>query len=397
MKIFIIIVVFCAAAYGIFYYKNNQEGSEPVTVLDHQPTVVAESDKAPVSTKSTSLNELMESGQFEEAVKKLEKTSENNRNSDWKIKKVEAEIGLGNREKAITLLDEAISEVPDDKKAELKILKSDILNRSGAKSDANEQLFEVITEHPGSQQAQDAAMKLKDNWKMMLNSRNSDFDYTKYNRALSYLLENSIDTSIQEECYQLLEKVNARIFHSPNELEGVVAFHKVKYGETLEGIAKKYKVYRNRIVRVNSLKDNGNHIRENQRLRIILGRVKVVVMRESFDMNVYLGDLFFKHYRVGIGKEGKTPTLITKISGSRDINPQYTNPEDGKVYPAGHPDNPIGSRWMGFIDGNGLGIHGTQDPSSIGKDSSNGCIRLKNEDVEELYDFIIEGDEVCIY
>ena len=73
---------------------------------------------------------------------------------------------------------------------------------------------------------------------------------------------------------------------------------------------------------------------------------------------------------------------------------------DGVTMERDDPNNPIGERWIGLDDGNGkptsYGIHGTIDPSSIGKAHSRGCIRLRNEDVEEVYDFLGVGSEVVI-
>ena len=62
--------------------------------------------------------------------------------------------------------------------------------------------------------------------------------------------------------------------------------------------------------------------------------------------------------------------------------------------------NPLGSRWIGFnargTDGSKYGIHGTNQPSSIGKYISQGCIRMKKNDVEYLFDRIPIGTKVWI-
>lgn len=65
------------------------------------------------------------------------------------------------------------------------------------------------------------------------------------------------------------------------------------------------------------------------------------------------------------------------------------------MVPFGDPKNILGSRWMG-ISHPGYGIHGTTEPGSIGKNVTAGCVRLKNEDVEELYSIVPEGTEVVI-
>jgi lipoprotein-anchoring transpeptidase ErfK/SrfK len=55
--------------------------------------------------------------------------------------------------------------------------------------------------------------------------------------------------------------------------------------------------------------------------------------------------------------------------------------------------NPLGTRWIG-ISKKGYGIHGTNSPKSIGRAASLGCIRLRNEDVEELFEMVSVGDAV---
>ena len=58
--------------------------------------------------------------------------------------------------------------------------------------------------------------------------------------------------------------------------------------------------------------------------------------------------------------------------------------------------NPLGTRWMG-LSRKGYGIHGTNNPRSIGKRASHGCIRMKNSDVEELFEMVSVGDTVELY
>ena len=55
--------------------------------------------------------------------------------------------------------------------------------------------------------------------------------------------------------------------------------------------------------------------------------------------------------------------------------------------------NPLGTRWMG-LSLKGYGIHGTNSPRSIGRAASHGCIRMRNADVEDLFDRVSVGDQV---
>ena len=64
----------------------------------------------------------------------------------------------------------------------------------------------------------------------------------------------------------------------------------------------------------------------------------------------------------------------------------------GKIVPPGK-GSPIGTRWLG-LSAKGYGIHGTNNPASIGHNASHGCIRLRNRDVEELFEMVSLGDAV---
>lgn len=77
-------------------------------------------------------------------------------------------------------------------------------------------------------------------------------------------------------------------------------------------------------------------------------------------------------------------------------NPYYRK----KNIKGGDPRNPLGTRWIGFdalgTDGRIYGVHGTNEPSSIGKYVTNGCVRLKKENVEKLYDKVPIGTKILI-
>ncbi|MCA1063308.1 L,D-transpeptidase [Rossellomorea sp. AcN35-11] len=77
-------------------------------------------------------------------------------------------------------------------------------------------------------------------------------------------------------------------------------------------------------------------------------------------------------------------------------NPYYRK----KDIPGGDPRNPLGTRWIGFdaegTDGRIYGIHGTNQPTSIGRYLSNGCIRMNNQHVESLFDGVPLGTKVLV-
>ncbi|MCQ6273775.1 L,D-transpeptidase [Bacillus sp. V3B] len=96
------------------------------------------------------------------------------------------------------------------------------------------------------------------------------------------------------------------------------------------------------------------------------------------------------------GKTGElTPEGLFTITVKAE-NPYYRK----KNIPGGAPQNPLGTRWIGFdakgTDGRIYGIHGTNNPASIGRYVSEGCIRLQNEAIESLYHIIPLGTKILI-
>ena len=105
------------------------------------------------------------------------------------------------------------------------------------------------------------------------------------------------------------------------------------------------------------------------------------------------GDRIVKIYPVAVGA-GVSPSPRGNYTiASRIPQPTYYAP--GKVIPPG-PANPLGTRWLG-LSLKGFGIHGTNEPRSIGKRASHGCIRMRNADVEELFELVRAGDVVELH
>jgi lipoprotein-anchoring transpeptidase ErfK/SrfK len=95
-------------------------------------------------------------------------------------------------------------------------------------------------------------------------------------------------------------------------------------------------------------------------------------------------------YAVAVGKPSTPSPTGTFTIARRIKNPTYSH--NGKTVLPG-PGNPVGSRWMG-LSVKGYGIHGTNEPKSIGKAASHGCIRMAKKDLEEMYEMVSVGDTV---
>jgi len=111
------------------------------------------------------------------------------------------------------------------------------------------------------------------------------------------------------------------------------------------------------------------------------GQVSLVVKINERMLEVYNDGILYKKYRIAVGKND-TPTPI----GEWNVVWKDFNWGDG-----------FGTRWMGLNVTWGLyGIHGTNNPWSIGRFSSHGCIRMRNRDVEELFEWTPIGTTVKI-
>jgi murein L,D-transpeptidase YcbB/YkuD len=122
--------------------------------------------------------------------------------------------------------------------------------------------------------------------------------------------------------------------------------------------------------------------------------MQVVVNLSDRRLRVMSGDEVLKSYPVAIGKEGhRTPTGSFNVR--RIIwNPSWTPPDASwargkKPTPPGAADNPMGRVKIFFAEPDYF-IHGTNDPASVGKAASHGCLRMRNADIIELAQLLMK-------
>ncbi|OPJ58046.1 L,D-transpeptidase [Clostridium oryzae] len=108
----------------------------------------------------------------------------------------------------------------------------------------------------------------------------------------------------------------------------------------------------------------------------------ISINTKGHTLTLFKNNAVFKTYKVAVGK-ASTPTP----KGNFKI-----------INKAINPGGPFGARWMGLNAPNGdYGIHGTNNPASIGKNVSNGCVRMYNNDVIEVFNLVPIGTSVKIY
>ncbi|UCG16548.1 MAG: L,D-transpeptidase family protein [Phycisphaerales bacterium] len=170
----------------------------------------------------------------------------------------------------------------------------------------------------------------------------------------------------------------------------------IQPGDSLARIAQAHDVTADLLARINEI-ENKALIRAGRRIKVIHGPFHAVVSKSTFDLDVYLQDTFVKHFKVGLGTDGCTPTGDW-ICKDKLPNPTFYPPRGGQIIPGGHPENPLGERWIGLkgVGGEAVGqlrygLHGTIEPDTIGKAVSMGCIRMHNREVEQVYEMFVEG------
>ncbi|MBP2626744.1 MAG: ykuD 4 [Firmicutes bacterium] len=110
---------------------------------------------------------------------------------------------------------------------------------------------------------------------------------------------------------------------------------------------------------------------------------KIIVNLPSRTLEYYENDKLIKEYSVAIGKQSTPTPRGSFYIIDKEVNPWWYPPNSNGYVVTSGPHNPLGYRWMGFKAN--YGIHGTNAPWSIGSVISNGCIRMHEEDVEELF------------
>ena len=112
---------------------------------------------------------------------------------------------------------------------------------------------------------------------------------------------------------------------------------------------------------------------------------------------VYQDSKVITSYKVAIGKQGWETPQGNFVVMQMVENPQWKNPWNGRISAAG-PNSPLGERWIAFSqqDGKYVGFHGTAGEHSIGKAVSHGCVRMRNQDVKELYGFVNLGIPIVV-
>ena len=226
------------------------------------------------------------------------------------------------------------------------------------------------------------------------------------------LFSGALTADQQEMAVNILAELSQLTILSPNVLEDdpYCFYYTFQSGEVLQRVERKLNLHipPQLILKVNRIAD-ATKIRAGQRLKMIQGPFHAIVNKSSFTMDLFLHregspKVFVKRLGVGLGMNGSTPMGMWRVALGKKMvqapwNPPPNSQHQHKIL-WGEPDYPLGAQgyWISLegIDENtnphvGYGIHGTNEPESIGKAESLGCIRLVDADIElafaSLYEF----------
>lgn len=203
------------------------------------------------------------------------------------------------------------------------------------------------------------------------------------------LLQHELSAEDRQSVRSALEALNMNILFSP-VLTPDSFFYTVEPDDSLYEIAKKYHTTIDLIRKSNRL--TKDVIVPGKKLKVTKTVFTVKIDKSENKLWLYAGEEVLKTYRVATGKDNSTPIGTFTIENKLEHPTWYTT---GAVVPPGSPKNMLGTRWLGFSL-ESYGIHGTIAPETIGTQDSQGCIRMLNEEVEELYAIVPYKTKVTV-
>jgi hypothetical protein len=237
-----------------------------------------------------------------------------------------------------------------------------------------------------------------------------------------------LSADLEDQARKRLEELADRTVFSRLAIEGdaYADIYRVKAKDSLQKIEQSQKLHvpADLLARTNGIADP-SRLQEGMTIKLIRGPFHAVVYKHRFVMDVYLqrDDLpkvFIRRFQVGLGRNGSTPLGSWHVRLGRPARPATDSAPaqgaiSGKLRQArfdpppnceidhsimpGEPDYPFGPKGL-FIPLEGdddntrqmlnYGIHSTSDPTSIGKEGSLGCVRLRDDDIELVFSLLYE-------
>lgn len=204
---------------------------------------------------------------------------------------------------------------------------------------------------------------------------------------LSKLLEGPLPVEERRRVIGVFHSITDELFLSEVQNE-FSENYVVQRNDNYDKIARKFNIGINLLYDLNGRERGSSMLRIHETLKVPKGEPRVVVRKSDYTTSVYFGDHLVRQYIVAHGRDDNTP-VGSSIVDSKTIDPERS------AYGPNDPRSEMKLRWVGLKDyakgRTGIGFHGTQFPDSIPGQTSRGCIRMHDEAILELYDFVREG------
>lgn len=126
-------------------------------------------------------------------------------------------------------------------------------------------------------------------------------------------------------------------------------------------------------------------------------QTKIVIRLQSRQLELHEANQLVKSYDIAVGQaDWETPIGNFAVLDLRQ-DPLWQHPITGEAIATG-PDNPLGTRWIGFAysDGYHIGIHGTNQEELVGQAVSHGCVRMRDPEIQEVFQEIALGTPITV-
>ena len=219
--------------------------------------------------------------------------------------------------------------------------------------------------------------------------------YQRVNKLLEekQVLERVISTYSQSPAAaaasQRLANINVGLMFSAVETPDSFLYQ-VQPGDTLYQISRKYETTVEMLMKSNNI--TSSLIKPGMKLKVVRAVFSIDVDKSDKVLTLKTDKEIIKKYLIAVGENNSTPTGKFTVL-NRIVNPVWY--KTGAIVPPGSPENILGTRWLGLSEP-GYGIHGTTETGPIQSQTTQGCVRMRNEDVEELYTIVPAGTQVTI-
>src|SRR3990172_6879375 len=156
--------------------------------------------------------------------------------------------------------------------------------------------------------------------------------------ALSDIFINKTIPEKQKEIKELLDKLNEELIFSPLPSPDATMYT-VQAGDIMARIAKQFNTNYELIARIN--KKSPTRLNIGDKLKILTGKEKILINKSDYTLTLLLNDYYVKQYRIGIGKNDKTPAGTFEVKNKLK-EPTWYSPNGG-IFPYRHPENILGT------------------------------------------------------